>query len=310
MTIDREKVTFDSDRPLAVNGVPGRLTHRTVKPGSAPGLWTRQRWISEARPVSGYDKGATLRAEIRFDDECGNGHNRFAITAEVRVPRRRDIEAGGCLHDDIAAVFPELAPLIRWHLVSTDSPMHYVANTVYHAGDRDHYGRRAGEPCAWEYGVRFDGVPVTHRLKKSFYEFLSERMGSGDFAPVAIAHKENGKPGAYQFAPKYTPAGYTDEWHKCPWHDKTQADEFCEALNTCAVEFVEIPTAWSEGKARDFDAARSCGVWPDATDEELSADPETLKAALLERLPALQAEFRADVERAGFLWSPEDYKSE
>lgn len=191
--INREKITFDSDRPMTVNGVPGRLTHRTVKPGAAPGLWTRQRWISEARPIPGYDKGATLRAEIRFDDEYGNGHNTFAITAEVRVPRRRDIEAGGCLHDDIARVFPELASLIKWHLVSTDGPMHYVANTVYHASDRD------------------------------------------------------------------------------------------------------------------FDAARSCGVWPDATDEELSADPETLKVALLERLPGLLAEFRADVERAGFLWSPEDF---
>lgn len=38
------------------------------------------------------------------------------------------------IHDDIAKHFPELAPLLRWHLCSTDSPMHYVANALYWAG--------------------------------------------------------------------------------------------------------------------------------------------------------------------------------
>lgn len=100
------------------------------------------------RPISGYGPGATITAEVRYDDECGNGHNTFAITAEVVTPaskRRNDIEAGGCLHEDVARVFPELAPFIKWHLVSSDYPLHYVANTVYHAGDRDHWGLRKGE---------------------------------------------------------------------------------------------------------------------------------------------------------------------
>lgn len=40
---------------------------------------------------------------------------------------------GGCCHDEVAKHFPELAPLIKWHLCSSDGPMHYLANTVYHA---------------------------------------------------------------------------------------------------------------------------------------------------------------------------------
>ena len=40
---------------------------------------------------------------------------------------------GGQCRDDIREHFPELAHLLQWQLVSTDGPMHYVANTTYHA---------------------------------------------------------------------------------------------------------------------------------------------------------------------------------
>ena len=97
------------------------------------------------RPIEGYGNGATLSVKLRFDDNCRNGHETFSITAEVRRPGRCDVEACGCLHDDIARVFPELQPLIKWHLTSTDGPMYYIANTCYDAGDRDYYGLRRGE---------------------------------------------------------------------------------------------------------------------------------------------------------------------
>ena len=79
-----------------------------------------------------------LIAKVRYDDECGNGHNTFAVTGEIwraknGQPIGRDCEACGCLHEDIAKHIPELAPSIKWHLTSSDGPMHYIANTVYHA---------------------------------------------------------------------------------------------------------------------------------------------------------------------------------
>ena len=85
-------------------------------------------------------KDCEMTVQVRFDDECGNGHNTFAITAAI--PR---LGMGGCLHDEIREHFPELAHLIRWHLVSTDGPTHYIANTTYLASDRDHWGLKAGE---------------------------------------------------------------------------------------------------------------------------------------------------------------------
>jgi hypothetical protein len=75
--------------------------------------------------------------ELRFDDECRNGHESFAITATIdeQINGRFRDYMGGCCHDEIVAHFPELAHLIKWHLTSTDGPMHYLANTLYHADE-------------------------------------------------------------------------------------------------------------------------------------------------------------------------------
>ena len=155
------------------------------------------------------ENGETYRiiANVRHDDDCGNGHNTFSVTGEiVRKQGSRWVEdSSGCLHDEVARHFPEIAHLIKWHLCSTGGPLHYVANTVYLAGDRDHNGLKAGERV---------------------------RVG--------------------------------------------------------------------EGKERQLEAARSSAVWPDATDEELTAPGLTER--LEERLAALLADFRADVEAFGLSW--------
>lgn len=133
----------------SINGVQGRLNNLHVPPLPwVPGVFANQTWVSEARPVKGYGTNGAMSVNIRFDDNCKNGHMSFAITADVYTTesrRQRDIAAGGCLHEEIEKVFPELAPLIKWHLMATDGPMHYVANTVYHASDRDHNGLLKGE---------------------------------------------------------------------------------------------------------------------------------------------------------------------
>lgn len=49
------------------------------------------------------------------------------------------------MHEEVAKHFPELAPFIKWHLTSSDGPMHYLGNVTYHAGNLDHWGLAAGE---------------------------------------------------------------------------------------------------------------------------------------------------------------------
>lgn len=88
-----------------------------------------------------------ITAVVRYDDSCGNGHNSFSITGQIdRFDGRRWFEdAGGCIHDKIAKHFPGLRGLLKWHLCSADGPLHYIANTTYHANDRDCWGLRKGE---------------------------------------------------------------------------------------------------------------------------------------------------------------------
>lgn len=138
---------------LAIHGVPGWFKAPRVPPSLwKSGTFASQAWVSAARPIKGYNKGSTIRVEMRFDDQCKTGHNDFAVTAHVVTPGGRDWDACGCLHDDVAEVFPELAHMVKWHLTSSDGPMHYVANTVYLAGDRDCHGLKKGESRQIRHG--------------------------------------------------------------------------------------------------------------------------------------------------------------
>lgn len=83
-----------------------------------------------------------IKATVRHDDRCNNGHNTFSITGEIsrtvgdghRERTHWQHDSSGCIHDEIAQHFPELAHLIKWHLCSTDGPLHYVENTRYWLG--------------------------------------------------------------------------------------------------------------------------------------------------------------------------------
>lgn len=222
-------------------GVPAKFYN--VVQDTETGRILNQKIAVFGRPIEGYGKDATLSVELRFDDSCHNGHETFSITGEVRSPAQQ--EAGGCLHEAIAKVFPELESLIKWHLTNTDGPMHYVANTCYHAGDRDCNGLRSGER-----------KPI---------------LGP-DKVPTWV--------------PKITPEKYVNG-----------AQQPAPVL----VEY-ELWCREGEGKERNLAAARSCAVWPDATDDELCQERHRLEAALKARLPALLAEFKRVMLEVGFIY--------
>jgi len=56
----------------------------------------------------------------------------FSITGELRSRGR--LESCGMLHDDIAKHIHELRPFLKWHSVSIEEPLHYVANALYWGG--------------------------------------------------------------------------------------------------------------------------------------------------------------------------------
>ena len=103
----------------------------------------------------------TAKADIT---SLGNQHPYFSLTADIdRVARngRRTEDSGGCLHDEIARRFPKLAKYIRWHLVSVDEPIHYLANSLYWAGLQGWTDGKSDSPprldylkstCQWDGG--------------------------------------------------------------------------------------------------------------------------------------------------------------
>lgn len=218
-------------------------------------------------------KDYLMVAEARHDDQCGNGHNTFAITATIYSTDRVLGEAtirnskgktlwcysGGCCHDEIAKHVPELAPYIKWHLVSTNGPMHYLYNVLYLAGNRDCWGLKKGEKRQILHGGDPDKPVWTIAV-------LDENGKEVDICSYKNSRYRGKNPPDI--------SGYRVKW--VPW---------------CRV---------GDGKERELDSARRAAVWPDATDEQLMLPAEELKKLLLSRLPGLMEEFKADVESLGF----------
>jgi len=145
-----------------------------------------QKKQTEYRPISGYGTNGRIRVNLQYDDSCRNGHNSFAITAEVITReslRQKDIAAGGCLHEDIAAVFPEYQKYIKWHLMSSSEPMYYVANTIYWIEEGNFNNARSSAvwPEATDEDLRLEGIKdrLNNRLESLLNEFKTamEELG-------------------------------------------------------------------------------------------------------------------------------------
>jgi hypothetical protein len=187
-----------------------------------------------------------VKATIRFDDRCNNGHNTFSITGDVWAMQDRHDHSFGCVHNEIAKAIPELQPYLKYHLCSTDGPLHYVANTMYRALSH-------GPEKGWLYRKEENVAGVT--IRKSCVKYCAikeaEKVLSGD------------------------------------------SERFLFVLDE------------KTAKEANLDHARSSAIWPEATDEELMQDPEELKKALEDRLPALMKEFKAAVLSLGLEYGDE-----
>jgi hypothetical protein len=282
----------------AINGVGGRFFNVVA---AEDGRILNQKWSASRYPTKDY----RVQVDVRFDDECRNGHETFSITGQTWRDGRED--CCGCIHDIIAEVFPELAHLIKWHLVSTDGPMHYVANTCYFASNRDYDGLLKGEEnkreCHVKHFVKFGDSPIEHQVGKKLKTFIDETLATdGEFIIDKVEHKAPTKSGEYEYAPKYQFAGMDCAWYECPFDNLREANAWLEAITTTKMTWSSRTNMFGKGKERELDAARSAAIWPEATDDELSVERPELEKKLLERLPIIMEAFKADVVGAGFLW--------
>lgn len=254
-------------------GVKGRFDNvhlwpvDTKLPERVHGKFSTQTFRSERRYFIEHNKRHAIWFTARFDDNCKNGHNDFSVTGEIWFanasgsPVGPDAIAAGCIHEEIAKHFPEVADILKWHLCGETGPMHYVANAVYLAGDRDHNGLRKGERRQI----------INGRTKLPAWQLVAVDANGAEIE----LHKLDRYVDAATQPKTFATLGYR------PWCTE------------------------GEGKARDLDGARRMALWPDATDAELSVEPEELRAALAARLPSLLADFRAMIDASGFLWAAE-----
>lgn len=73
--------------------------------------------------------------KIRLNDECKNGHQDFAITADIyeKANNGRYVwSCGGCCHDEILKYFPKFKLFVDLHLSDySGAPMYAIENGYY-----------------------------------------------------------------------------------------------------------------------------------------------------------------------------------
>lgn len=246
------------------------------------------------------DETLKIVATVRYDDECGNGHNSFSITADIREKRGSQWREymGGCCHEEIAKHFPELKPMIKWHFMNSDGPGHYLANTLYLAGLADCHGHLKGEPINFKTYLQFGDFPILYRGDEEFITWLATDTTKA-LDIIAVPYEEQEKDG-YQFSDKYTFKNFTDAWYKCPFDSIEEAQEFKGAFTKYKPSFPSTSSDVGKGKERELDAARLSAVWPDATDKDLT--DTGLEERLAKRLPGLIRDFQKDLKTLGLTY--------
>jgi hypothetical protein len=210
----------------------------------------RNQTIKATRYYKEHGHEYRITAELRFDDECKNGHETFAVTADIREDGRE--YAGGCCHDEIAKHFPEWAPLIKWHLCSTDGPMHYLANTTYHADEHGH-------THAWVYYKAPQSDPLGIGEDR-------ERLLS--YCKRSIAEQAEGKSGyRVQWDEKTAKVRNLDHARSSAiWPEATDAELCAPDLRGKLV--ARLPALMSEFKAAMLGAGF---LWPEVHDQKQAA---------------------------------------
>lgn len=205
---------------------------------------------------------------VRWEWLRGNHSPHLSVTGTVRDGKNY---SSGCCHEmirQIPDVDPRILDAIRLHLADRRGPMHYIANTVYLAGERDHNGLRKGE----RRQIRHGGKEPCWKME------LVDKDGNTVELPYGWSTKTSH--GELSDLPALPDVRLV--WK--PW----------ETIG--------------EGKERDLKAARSCACadWSEdhilyLSDEDLVSDH--LETILTDRLPFVVDELRKVVESFGFDWN-------
>lgn len=158
---------------------------------------------------------ANCEIKVRLNDDCGNGHEDFAITAYFWTVGKertdRNWEMGGCCHDEILKIRPDLAPFVALHLSdSLGAPMYAVENGFYHLRNSEkgvfmsymrlkdenefQYFNAAEDKAHFWYLLTKSKVPARWKKEaKGAISLLEKMIGTGEKF-LSRATKENFSP--------------------------------------------------------------------------------------------------------------------
>ena len=145
--------------------------------------------------------GDVIIATVRFDDQCNNGHNTLSVTGELydrnHIPgessvtnskgKKRWLGSCGCIHEELIERFPILCEAILFHGCTTDGPLHYLENTLYHVLQHGpthawvyYQGKQASDPL----GLGNDGEEK--RLLGYFTDFTIKAVDTYDVPGYSV----------------------------------------------------------------------------------------------------------------------------
>lgn len=130
-------------------------------------------------------EGNTMYINIRLNDECKNGHQDFAITADIYEKGKPKIDKyyimGGCCHDEILEVRPDLGIFVDLHLSDYKGiPMHAIANGFYHLRE----GLDNTKPDSSNFKVEFCNY---YRITPEQFDVLNTSENQIQYATKLIA---------------------------------------------------------------------------------------------------------------------------
>ena len=217
-------------------------------------------WRSE--PYGPRDYRRQLVAYIRWDDSCRNGHNSF-FSRVISVLDGAKVTARNLYDSEDCAASVGALPRV---------PAHIYALARWNNCSSDGPMHYLANTCY------LAGDRDCHGLRKGERrQIVNGRTGEPAWR-LAFVDERDGT------VMENAPPTYVDG-HMPP-----------AAPRAAYVPWERI----GEGKARELDAARRVAIWPEATDEELTA-PD-LREKLIARLPGLLVQFRAELETYGIPW--------
>ena len=129
--------------------------------------------------------------KIRLDDECGNKHCDFAITATIYEKERGrwEFTEGGCCHDEILKYFPQFKDFVDLHLSDCHgAPLYAIGNGLFLLKEK------GAEACAEYLRIPVSLAESLKDIDNGYAAYVLQEAGVfkawQDQADAAIKHIE------------------------------------------------------------------------------------------------------------------------